>query len=116
METHSRSDRELAASASRKDGNVMTDQSADLCGAIGAVMGQVLARGPLTPGEDFFDCGGDSLRAIEVLQRLLSERGPIDEYLPQTPGKDELEAALLEAIFEDASPAALEEVLRCSPS
>ncbi len=94
----------------------MTDQPSELCGAIGAVMGQVLARAPLTPGEDFFDCGGDSLRAVEVLQRLLREHGPVDEYVSDARGREDLQTALLEAIFEDASPAALEEVVRCSPS
>lgn len=94
----------------------MTDQSSDLCSAIGTVMGQVLARAPLAADEDFFDCGGDSLRAIEVLQRLLRERGLPDEFVSQTRGVEELESALLEAIFEDASPAALAEVVRCSPN
>jgi hypothetical protein len=94
----------------------MTDQPSDLCYAIGAVMGQVLQRAPLAPAEDFFDCGGDSLRAVEVLRRLLQESGPIDEGGGPARSRDELEAVLLEAIFDHSSPAALEEILRCSPS
>jgi hypothetical protein len=94
----------------------MSDEPSDLCCAIGAVMGQVLERVPLTPTEDFFDCGGDSLRAVEVLRRLLREGGTVDQGGLPVRSREELEAVLLEAIFDHSSPAALEEVLRCSPS
>lgn len=69
---------------------------------IGTVMGDVLQRGPLEPDEDFFEAGGDSLRAIEVLQRLAvhPETGP-------RLGTTDMQAQLLEAIFETPSPAGL---------
>ncbi|GAA2868951.1 hypothetical protein Acy02nite_40720 [Actinoplanes cyaneus] len=79
----------------------MTNPDVALRTVIGEVMGRVLVRDPLSAEEDFFDCGGDSVRAIEVLQ-LLAER--ID-------ATDEQRAELLEALFDDASPAALEAVL-----
>ena len=80
----------------------MTNQPADLCSAISAIMGDVLVRTPLEPDEDFFECGGDSLRAIEVLQRLGTR-----EDLGGQLGSPEMQALLLENIFEDASPAGL---------
>ncbi|MEV0408885.1 hypothetical protein [Actinoallomurus sp. NPDC050550] len=78
----------------------------DLPTVIGKVMGEVLQRGPLLAGEDFFRGGGDSLRAIEVLQRLAVEDGLADRM-----GDTELQAVLLEAIFEDASPDGLAAVI-----
>jgi hypothetical protein len=78
----------------------MTDTPADLPAMIGDVMGRVLVRPPLAPDEDFFDCGGDSVRAIEVLQ-LVAERSGAPE---------DLRAALLEALFDTATPAALASV------
>lgn len=74
---------------------------------IGGLMGKVLGRPPLSPTEDFFDLGGDSLRAIEVLQQMAEHPG-----LVARAGSSEMQAALLEAIFEDGSPAALERVLQ----
>jgi aryl carrier-like protein len=81
------------------------DQS-NLDTAIGEVMGQVLVREPLSADEDFFDCGGDSLRAVEVLQRLVEQH----QALLEGPA-DQLQAVLLEAIFEDATPAGLAAVV-----
>lgn len=75
---------------------------ADLPATIGTVMGEVLVREPLAPDEDFFRAGGDSLRAIEVLQRLATLEG-----LSDLVGSTEVQAELLECIFEDASPAGL---------
>lgn len=83
----------------------MTNEPADLPTAIGTLMGLVLLRAPLAADEDFFDCGGDSLGAVEVLQRLAEEPG----VRALGPG-EELSAALLEAIFEDASPGSLARV------
>jgi Phosphopantetheine attachment site len=79
----------------------MTDRPSALRASIGRVMGEVLLREPLGPHEDFFDHGGDSLRAVEVLQRLVEERALTEASATR------LRAALLEAIFEDASPAGL---------
>jgi hypothetical protein len=56
-------------------------------------------REPLDGDDDFFDCGGDSVRAIEVLQLLIEQRRLIDRSL-----SDDMQAVLLEAFFEDASP------------
>ncbi|WP_158883762.1 acyl carrier protein [Amycolatopsis anabasis] len=84
----------------------MRDQSADLRATIGKVMGEVLVRAPLTAHDDFFECGGDSLRAVEVLQRLVEEHGPAG-----TEAADDLQAELLLAIFDDASPAGLASVI-----
>ena len=69
---------------------------------IGTVMGEVLQRGPLEPDEDFFEAGGDSLRAIEVLQRLAVHPEVGDRL-----GTTDMQAELLEAIFETPSPAGL---------
>jgi aryl carrier-like protein len=83
----------------------MDARSIDLSAEIGKVMGEVLVRDPLARDEDFFDCGGDSLRAIEVLQRL-ADRPELASWL----GTTEMQALLLESIFEDASPAGLASV------
>jgi aryl carrier-like protein len=77
----------------------MTKEPSELRVVIGELMGEVLVREPLTAREDFFDCGGDSVRAVEVLQRLIGER--------EAEQAAALQAALLDAIFEDASPANL---------
>ncbi len=79
----------------------MTEPGADLRAVIAEVMGRVLMREPLAAEEDFFDCGGDSIRAVEVLQ-LVADR---------IAATDEQRAQLLEALFDDASPAALAAVL-----
>lgn len=80
----------------------MADQPTDLRTVIGTVMGEVLTRGPLEPDEDFFEAGGDSLRAIEVLQRLGTHPAVGDRL-----GTTEMQAQLLEAIFETPSPGGL---------
>jgi hypothetical protein len=80
----------------------MTAAPAELADVIGVVMGEVLARAPLLAVEDFFDAGGDSVHAVEVLQRLLA--APALASLVRV---DELASVLLEAIFEDASPGAI---------
>ncbi len=81
------------------------DEPTDLSVTIGRVMGEVLLRGPLAADEDFFASGGDSLRAVEVLQRLAVEPGTVDRL-----GTPEMQALLLEGIFEDATPGALASV------
>ncbi len=79
----------------------MTEPDVALRTVIGEVMGRVLVRDPLGADEDFFDSGGDSVRAIEVLQ-LVADR---------IAATDEQRAELLEALFDDASPTALAAVL-----
>ncbi len=83
----------------------MDRQPDDLCETIGRVMGEVLLREPLAADEDFFDAGGDSLRAVEILQRLAVEPGYADRL-----GSVDVQALLLEAIFESATPATLASV------
>lgn len=80
----------------------MEQGSGHLCAAIGRVMGEVLVRAPLTAEENFFACGGDSLRAVEMLQRLA-----LDESLDGRLGSPAVQALLLEEVFEDATPRAL---------
>ncbi|TDB74922.1 acyl carrier protein [Micromonospora sp. KC723] len=82
-------------------GNGLSDVSA----TIGELMGRALLRGPLAPDEDFFDCGGDSVRAVDVLQQLIDVCGP-----PGTETAEALRSTLLETIFEDATPAGLAKV------
>lgn len=82
------------------------DEAVQLSRTIGEVMGEVLVREPLSADDNFFRCGGDSLRAIEVLQRLADREG-----LASRVGTPEMQALLLESIFEDASPAALANVV-----
>lgn len=84
----------------------MTTQISDFTTAIAELMGQVLSRDPLAADEDFFDAGGDSLRAVEVLQRFVKE-----QQLPESVDSGDLQAELLVSIFEDASPAALAAVV-----
>jgi hypothetical protein len=80
----------------------MVEQPTDLRTVIATAMGEVLVRRPLEADEDFFEAGGDSLRAIEVLHRLGTHPEVGDRL-----GTTEMQALLLEAIFEDASPAGL---------
>lgn len=82
----------------------MDQQSVQLCDTIGRVMGDILHRGPLSADEDFFKRGGDSLRAVELLQRLATEPGYADHL-----GSPEMQAVLLERVFEKATPRALTE-------
>ena len=78
----------------------MRNGQPDVSATIGELMGEALLRDPLAPDEDFFDCGGDSVRAVDVLQRL------VDVCRPAGPEAAEaLRSTLLETIFEDATPA-----------
>lgn len=73
-----------------------------LSATIGELMGAALRREPLAPDEDFFDCGGDSVRAVDVLQRLVDVCRPAGAEPAEA-----LQSTLLETIFEDATPAGL---------
>ena len=83
------------------------DLTVELDALIGNVMGEVLQREPLGPDDDFFDNGGDSLRAIDVLQRLRTADG-VGTSLDDV----DMRAILLEAIFESPTPAGLAGVVR----
>nr|WTA64386.1 acyl carrier protein [Micromonospora sp. NBC_00855] len=80
----------------------MGNGHSELIEIIGDLMGAALLRGPLAPDEDFFDCGGDSVRAVDVLQRLIDVCRP-----PGPEAAEALQSTLLESIFEDATPAGL---------
>ncbi|MET8454040.1 phosphopantetheine-binding protein [Streptomyces sp. NPDC005209] len=69
-------------------------------------MGQILSTGLLDKDRDFFLAGGDSVRAVELITRIVERfRGATDDD-----GKV-LGAALLLAVFDDASPEALAAVV-----
>lgn len=80
----------------------MSNTEAVISAVLGELMGQALVRGPLDGDDDFFECGGDSVRAIDVLQQLVEPRSLIDGSI-----SEDMQAVLLEAFFEDASPNAL---------
>ena len=82
-----------------------SDTSAPSVAQIGTEMGDLLMRPSLDPAEDFFLSGGDSLRAVELISRLVERYGIDDETTSR------LQAALLLAIFDEATPAALADVL-----
>ncbi|MCP2243455.1 Phosphopantetheine attachment site [Lentzea aerocolonigenes] len=84
----------------------MTHDTGELMSVVAHTMGDVLLRAPLAPTEDFFDCGGDSMRAVEVLSRLIERYGPAGEE-----AVERLRSELLTVIFDDASPAALASVI-----
>ncbi|MFE0424385.1 sugar phosphate nucleotidyltransferase [Streptomyces sp. NPDC058953] len=96
--------------ASREaNGSVTNDDPAtdDLPSQIARDMGTVLECRPLGPADDFFLLGGDSLRAVDLIARLTERFEPVD---PEA--ADRLHAELLLAVFDDASPAALADVVR----
>lgn len=72
---------------------------------IATEMGDLLLRPPLGPDEDFFLSGGDSLRAVELISRLVERFGTDAE------SAERLHAALLLAVFDEATPAALAGIL-----
>ena len=79
---------------------------AELSSVITRTVGTVLVCDPPEPDRDFFSLGGDSVRAVELVTRLT------EEFQARTPDDgQELSAALLLAIFDDASLAALATVL-----
>jgi len=77
----------------------------DFTTAVATEMGRLLVRPPLEPSEDFFLSGGDSLRAVELISRLVA-RYETDERTG-----DELRATLLLAVFDEATPASLAGIL-----
>ncbi|WP_063795405.1 MULTISPECIES: acyl carrier protein [Streptomyces] len=73
---------------------------------IGEEMGGILGCRPLAPDEDFTASGGDSLRAVELVNRLVARRHPVEGD-----GAERLRAALVTAVFDDASPGHLARVV-----
>jgi hypothetical protein len=84
----------------------MTDGPNDHVAIIAKEMGEVLSRRPLTSGEDFFLCGGDSVLAVTLVARLAERYAVTDEE-----GASRFRSALLMEVFDDASPAALAAVV-----
>lgn len=84
----------------------MTEASADVMKTVSAEMGRILARPPLEPEADFFRLGGDSVRAVELIDSL-SKR-----YDPRPGGEESpLAAQLLLAIFDEATPRGVASVI-----
>jgi acyl carrier protein len=90
----------------------MSDQLADISADIGRVMGSALLREPLGPDDNFFDHGGDSLRAVEMLQQLFEQYGMADD----SAASEELQAKLLTATFDKGTPAELAAILAAAAS
>ncbi|UGT61034.1 phosphopantetheine-binding protein [Nocardia asteroides] len=76
-----------------------TDETDGVSSIVGAEMGTILFRPPLSATDDFFDCGGDSLRAVDLVGRLTSRWRP-----DEGPAADRMTALLITAIFDDPSP------------
>ncbi|MFE4668214.1 sugar phosphate nucleotidyltransferase [Streptomyces sp. NPDC056716] len=96
--------------ASREANGAVTQDDPATDGLISKIaqeMGAVLQCRPPGPADDFFLLGGDSLRAVELMTRLTEWFEPQDAE-----AADRLHAALLLAVFDDASPDALAEVVR----
>jgi hypothetical protein len=74
-------------------------------------MGEVLARPPLEPADDFFLCGGDSLLAVQLISRLIDSHRPAEQG-----AAEQLESALLMAVFDDATPDGLAKIIAPQPS
>jgi len=79
---------------------------ARISGIIGAEMGDILSRVPLTPDEDFVASGGDSLRAVDLVTRLVDRWHPVDGE-----AAERLRAALVTAVFDQATPGHLAAVV-----
>lgn len=72
-----------------------------LVSAVADEMGDILGT-TVDDDDDFFLCGGDSLRAVELVDRLVQHQADND---PATI------SAMLDAVFEDPTPRGLASVL-----
>lgn len=77
----------------------MSDTVNDAFSTVSEVMGDILSRRPLGPSDDFFQEGGDSLRAVELIARLLERYRHLGTH-----EAEQLGAELLTTVFEDATP------------
>ncbi|MEU6477905.1 hypothetical protein ABZ858_13600 [Streptomyces sp. NPDC047017] len=73
---------------------------------IGAEMGALLSRVPLARDEDFVASGGDSLRAVDLITRLVDLWQPVEGD-----AAERLRAALVTAVFDRATPGHLAAVV-----
>ena len=85
----------------------MDESRGEVVGTIAREMGEILLRPPLAPEADFFLMGGDSLRVVELVSRLCAWYGGPGSPAPEHP----LAAALLLAVFDDATPEGLATVI-----
>jgi hypothetical protein len=70
--------------------------------AVAETMGDILALPPLGDQDDFFLYGGDSLRAVELISKLVERFGASHRDRPA-----ELGSALVVGLFDNATPEAL---------
>ncbi|WP_176955451.1 acyl carrier protein [Sinosporangium album] len=77
----------------------MSDASNEVVEVVAREMGKILTAPPLGSSDDFFLCGGDSLRAVELISRITSRYQPVTSE-----GESALGSELLLAIFDEATP------------
>jgi acyl carrier protein len=73
---------------------------------VAETMGDLLASAPLSPYDDFFLRGGDSLRAVELVSKLV-ERFEVTASERAT----ELGSALAIGLFDSATPRTLASII-----
>ncbi|MET8139922.1 phosphopantetheine-binding protein [Sphaerisporangium sp. NPDC005288] len=84
----------------------MRETAAEVTDSVAKEMGDILLQPPLEPEADFFLLGGDSLRAVELINRLCAR------YAPRPQGEEpELAARLLLAMFDEATPAGVASII-----
>lgn len=85
----------------------MRETAAEVAELVAKEMGDLLSRPPLErEGDDFFLLGGDSLRAVELINRLSAR------YDARPEGEEsELAARLLLAMFDEATPAGIASII-----
>jgi aryl carrier-like protein len=84
----------------------MTETLTGVVSLVSQEMGEVLSRHHFEPAEDFFDHGGDSLRAVELITRLTARYEHLGAERAEQLGAD-----LLLAVFEDATSAGLASII-----
>lgn len=84
----------------------MTNATSTLTFAVAEEMGEVLSRPRLDSADDFFVCGGDSLRAVELISRLAGRYAPGGDTASAA-----LTAAMLTAVFEEPTPEGLATII-----
>ena len=64
--------------------SVNTNQRSDIAEQISAMLGRILAKPDVSPSDDFFDLGGDSLAATELMTAIEARFGvvvdPVEIY------------------------------------
>jgi acyl carrier protein len=84
----------------------MRETAAEVAELVAKEMGDILSRPPLEREGDFFLLGGDSLRAVELINRLSAR------YDARPEGEEsELAAQLLLAMFDEATPAGIASII-----